>query len=260
MKASPVLMILIAGALMLGGCVVQGDFGRTEPSVMGERLGFHPNSHVPGYASPNIHELPYTADETELRSRAYALTYTRAHNKTHPHWSSFDPLIPQRLHREGFPNADAYAQSITGAGFRSPEARLNAIIDDIRADLVQIDAFGEAAKRVFAVDGGRLRDLERLTAAPEPEVRVTARVEENQQIVEQTLAALDERIAGYEMALGETVLVAGRSQRATARNELVNIQQRTARLHADLRRLDERYVLTAPPPPDCLDRSIVRSC
>lgn len=250
---------LAVGALLLGGCV-QGDFGRQEPSVLAQRLGLDPNVHVPGFAQTSHSALPLTGDERELRLRAYALTYVYAHEPSYGHWSGFAPLTPRNMRHRTAPSAAGYAAAIDALGFRSPEARMNAIVDDIGADTVQIERFGEAAQAVYTVDASRLYDLRRVGAPPGPEAEVVQRIEENRFVMDRTLAALDERLAGYELALGQSVLAAGAGPRAAAVLELDGLRRRVARLGFQMARLDARHAPTLPLAEGCTQRSLARVC
>ena len=254
----PAVAAVLAG-LLASGCMATGDFGRPEPSALHQRAGMHKYASVPGFENASDPALPLSDSEAELRSRAYALTYSYAHQPSHGHWSQYASIVPRRPVAH-LPDAEAYAGRIAKAGYQSSDARVNAIVDDIRADRVHIDAFYEAARQVYIVDAGRIADLERLTQAPEPEARVASRVEENRQIVEGTLFALDERLRGYEMAMGEMVLVAGRRVRARARREVDGLARRIARLKSEVIRLDETHALFEPVSTDCIDVSIASPC
>jgi hypothetical protein len=244
--------------MLLAGCV--GDFGRSEPSLLAQRVGLDPYVHVPGFAASAPGHLPMTADEAELRLRAYGLTFVYAHEPSYGHATDFAPLMPRNLRHRSFPTAGGYAAAIGNLGHRSPEARLNAIIDDIRADLIQTDHFHRAAVEVYATDANRLHDLRALGAAPAPEGEVVARIEENRFVVERTLVALDERVAGYELAMGESVFGGVGKARAAAVLELDGLRRRVARLGFELARLDARHGLTLPVAEPCTERSLAREC
>ena len=256
--ASPVATVF--AAVFLSACVNQGDFGRLEPSSINRYLGHDVYSHVPGFASTVETAVPLTADESELRASAYNLVFVNAHKQTHDHWSEPNRFISTTFPSGEPPNAIAYAQNLAVARYRSPEARFNAIGDDIRADLMGIDAFQRAALSVYRADAVRLRDLDRVATSEKVAHTVSVRIAENRQIVEQTLVALTEKIAGYELALGDTIVVGSLRGRAGAAQELENIKRRFARLEADLRHTEGRFAMTLPSQPTCLDRSIARTC
>ena len=149
---------------------------------------------------------------------------------------------------------------MAAAGYRAPEARLNAIVDDIRADLAQIDAFQTVANDVYANDAVRLRDLARLPASAAIEAGLAARIRDNRYVIEQTLVALSQKIAGYDLALADALLAGSERSRAAAWLESEGIKRRAARLEADLRQVDGRYAMTAPAAPVCIEPSIASSC
>ena len=247
-------------AVLLSGCVAQGDFGRIQPSGVNRYLGHDVYAHVPGFESPANALVSLTADESELRARAYSLVFRRAHTQSHDHWSEPNRFAVTRIPTDRLPDARAYARSMAEADYRSPEARVNAIVDDIRADLVGIDAFERAALVVFAGDAARIVDLERVATSDETAAAVSRRTLENRQIVEQTLAALVEKLAGYELALGDTLVTGGQDIRAGAGQELENIKRRVARLEANVRQTEGRYAMNLPREPDCIERSLARIC
>lgn len=251
--------VALVGAVLASGCM-QGDFGRQKPSVVAQRLGLDPNIHVPGFTSTAHMALPMSGDETELRLRAYALTYVYAHEPSYGHWSDFASVMPHHLHAPAARSAGGYAASIDALGYRSPEARMNAIIDDVRADETQLERFREVASAVYDVDAARLRDLHRISAPPAAEAEVVARVEENRFVIDRTLAGLDERIAGYQIALGEGVLATGAKDRAGVVLELDNLKRSAARTEFEISQLDARHAPTFPAEQACTQRSLARDC
>ena len=256
--AAPIVAVL--AAVLLSACVSQGDFGRIEPSNINRYLGYDVYGHVPGFAGIRESVVPLTADESEMRARAYTLVYRNAHTQTNDHWTEPNRFISNSFPSGEFPNAKAYSQTLAAARFRSPEARSNAIGDDIRADLAGIDAFQRAALSVYAADATRLLDLDRVATSDKVGQSVSVRIAQNRQIVEQTLVALTEKIAGYELALGDVIVIGALNSRAGAAQELENIKRRFARLEAELRHIEGRYAMTLPREPQCLNRSIARTC
>jgi hypothetical protein len=251
---------LAIAATLLAGCVRQGDFGRMEPSSINRYLGHDVYAQVPGFASPVSTQVPLSADETELRAHAYTLAFIYAHTQTHDHWAEPNRFVTTAFSHDHYPDPALYADGLAKAGFRAPEARMNAIVDDMRADLVGIDAFERDALNVLAADAARVADLERLTTTERAAHGVAVRIAENRDVIEQTLVALALKIAGYELALGDAIAAGGHGVRAGAGLELENVNRRYARLEADLRASEARHAMNLPREPACLEPSLARPC
>ena len=250
--------LLVVLMVVSAGCALQGDLGREAPSYAEQRLEGSKYAGLPGLKNTR-YGVPFSAAETDLRTRAYALTYTFAHRSTYNHWSNVGKVLPRYLTRTKQLSAAAYVAEMETQLYASPEARINAIIDDIRADLTQIDWFWAAVQAVYADDRQRLSSISRI--GDEKMARNTAgRIEENRFFVEKTLSALEVRVDGYARALARTMATMPNSGGVGADLELDGMRRRATRLHTEVRRLDERYAFAMPARENCLEQSIAGSC
>lgn len=67
----------------------------------------------------------------------------------------------------------AYYRHLQDAGFRSSSGRYNQIIEDIRNDIVRVEPFFVAARRVVDLDRRRQASMEQIPSLSPPE-RVSA--------------------------------------------------------------------------------------
>jgi len=248
-------LLMFAGA----GCALQGDLGREAPSVVGQQFGMGKYARLPGMKNTRAN-VPLSYSETNLRTRAYALSYTFAHRSTYRHWSGAGQVQSKNLtsYKERL-SAAGYVGELDSLLYASPEARLNAIIDDIRADRVQIEGFWTAAQAVYADDRRRLGEIQLL--GDEILVRnITGRSQENRSVIESTLSTLAVRIEGYRQALVRTNAAMPNNGDAGAALELEGLRARATRLQTDIRRLDDRYASVMPVAQRCLSLSIADNC
>lgn len=252
---------MLCVAAVLGGCGIQGDFGRENPSRLFQRVGLDKYSHVPDYAN-EPGRIRFTPAETELRLHAYALTRTFAHQKTHGHFAEFDPFVPRAVEAVFKPQVTAvgYAAEIDAAGYQSPEARLNAIIDDIRTDGRHIDAFWVAAVDVYRDDERRFAEIERGNLPPDVVTDLARRIEENRAILDITVFALGERLEGYRIALSRGYAAAPTNAYAGAWVEFENYKRIVQRVASDTDNLGRTHSLALPRSDGCVVRSLARPC
>lgn len=251
-------------ALLMGATAgqAQGDFGRDRPSLLAKRLGHHPRTHTPGFSSSHDWRVPLTAAETEYRVHADALSRGYAHTATHGRFSEYEPLIPRRI-RGWFKSevsASAYAAGLRREAYRSSDARLNAIIDDIRADRRHIDAFWIAANDVYDADNLRLAELNSGFIDPRIADDILRRIDENRAIMDIVLFALEERLVGYRVALNEAFVAAPSPVFRGAWLEFEQLDRHAQRLKANGDGLGRAYVRPLPPADGCVIRSLARAC
>ncbi|MHA1545104.1 MAG: hypothetical protein ACTSUY_01600 [Alphaproteobacteria bacterium] len=249
-----VVPLMIAGS----GCALQGDLGREAPSFAQQKIGGGKYGRLPGLKNTRW-GVPLTVAETDLRTRAYALTYTYAHRSTFRHWNTAGRVLPKYTRATKQLSASAYVGELDTQLYASPEARINAIIDDIRADREQIDGFWAAAQAVYGDDQRRLASISHIRNEKLAR-NTTGRIEENRYYVEKTLSALEVRIHGYEQAFSQTMATMPHTGGAGADLELEGLRRRAARLQSDISRLDNRYAFAMPAPARCLRPSIAGNC
>lgn len=250
--------IVVVFMLTASGCALQGDLGRVAPSVADQKFGMGKYARLPGLKDQRLN-VPLSYNETTLRTRAYALSYTYAHRSTYSSWSGAGQVEPTYLSKPSERlSAAGYVGELNRQRYASPEARLNAIIDDMRADRAQIDGFWSAVQAVYGDDRRRLSEIQLLGDAMLVR-NVTGRVQENRSIVDYTLSTQEVRIEGYRQALVRTGAAMPGAGGAGGL-ELEGLRRRATRLDNDIRRLDERYATALPAPQKCLNRSIADNC
>jgi len=200
-------LALIAG-LLLSACT-QGNFGEVRPSLV--RNDIHDwmgeaavdTRDVTG--SIQVSQFEFTDDERLLRDLGYPLIEPPYDRKQ---WNSVLGEYGMRGYARGnrMPR-EAYAGKLMGEGYRSPTARYQKLIEDIRNDLTRIPGFYETATRVTNIDGKRKRALD-FTRSPPPEhAGALARIRENGNIVDWVTQSLNDRFVGYRYALERLVVM-----------------------------------------------------
>lgn len=196
----------VLAALLLGACTRQADFGRDRPGSA-DRLA------TAIWADPEaLASLPPTAAERDLRAVAANLAAERA------------PLRPGGLlafvegafasEPNDAPSSLRYYRRLRAHHPTSPEALLNALADDVKADTSYTDRFSAVAAEVTVAD--RLRADELLgrgaSAAtiaydgPGAFAVVHDRIDENDAVVGETADMLASRLVGYRTALAHARL------------------------------------------------------
>jgi hypothetical protein len=204
-----------AGAIfaMLASCGANGDFGRVRPSLVPDYI----HDWLGRDAALNSGKLPseynLTEDERLLRDLAYPLIeppYDRQR------WFSVlsEFGITQTFKDDWwFFDRDVYVDRLMGGRFfhgpyyRSTAGRYSQLIDDIRNDVVRIDPFFEAARRVVDLDHKRQQSLTYVTRlTPFERANALNRVKENVLVVGWTQCSLDARAAVFRYALERLVI------------------------------------------------------
>ena len=210
----------------LGGCGVNGDFGRPHPLLVND------NIHAwmgPAAVAPQSEPLwmpKLTDEERQLRDLAYPLiepAYDR--NQWYSVLGEHGFLTKARV----YPPHDAYASRLLNSPYRSQTARYNKLMEDIRNDVIRIDPFFASAQTVSELDKKRARAMAYIA-----EVKVSdrekaeLRMQENAAIVAWVRDSLQARCASYRFALERLVVVAPSPLAVEAERQLVLLQQRIA--------------------------------
>jgi hypothetical protein len=213
----------LAGALVLGGCVTNGDFGRVRPMLVKDDIhdwvGRDAVKAVGGVPS----EFPLTDDERVLRDLAFALIeppYDR--NRWDSVWREWGlgqrpPYVPY--------DRTAYWVRL-GDKFRRSEASAYAQVNtDARNDVERIQPFFAVAVRVADMDSKRTLSLGHVAALSEPEARnAIRRNNENAAIVGWVCRSLAERASSYRFALGRLVITVPSASAAEVDRSLSYLQ------------------------------------
>jgi hypothetical protein len=198
---------LIAGSL-LTACT-QGNFGEVRPSLVRDDIhdwmGAAAVDTRDVTGSIQVSHFQFTDDERLLRDLGYPLIEPPYDRK---HWDSVLGEYGMRgYNRDNRMPREAYAEKLLGEGYRSPTARYQKLIEDIRNDLTRLPAFYETATRVSTIDEKRKRALD-FTRSPPPErTGALARIRENNNIVAWVTQSLNDRFVGYRYALERLVVM-----------------------------------------------------
>ncbi len=189
------LCLLFGIGVSLAACVETGDFGRRRP---GPFSALQPPDLAPQRA---LSESSLTADERELRQRAFALVRNA---RPVPLIAPF--YLPDAFDRDIGPDPDLYYVALAGVPDQSPEARYRRLQSDVLADLDLIPKFRSVACRIAIADRGRLAAAKVAPALTDDErADAETRVMQNGawgQAVEQ---ALPRRADAYHVALERLV-------------------------------------------------------
>lgn len=256
------LVSLLFVLTALAGCSGQGEFGREQPSILAQRVGMNPYTHVSGYQTGHWGRTALTPAETEMRMFANALAKGYAHQKTHGGYADFAPIVPRKLmaRLKSRSSAKFYVGLINHHNFKSNEARLNAIVDDMRTDSRNIDGMWAAARVVYDADSKRVREIEGGNYRPPVAQEIIRRIDENRTIVNLVLQALGERLAGYNMAVSEAYLADPSQGQAGAKLEVTALERKIGVFDANINGLGVRHALALPRSDGCILRSLARTC
>ncbi len=213
--------IVLAGTLLLGGCVTNGDFGRVRPELVREDIhdwvGRDAVAAVGGQAS----EYPLTDDERRLRDLAFPLIeppYDR--NRFDSVWREYGLGRSPSRHAAPF-NRAAYWARLNETYRRSEASAYAQIVADARNDVERIEPFFVVADRVVDMDAKRTKSVVYVAHLSGAEYASAAnRNIENAAIVGWVCRSLHDRGASYRHALEHLVIAAPSPSAAEAERSL----------------------------------------
>jgi hypothetical protein len=213
--------------IMLAGCV-HGDFGRTRRSLIGEGTHDWIGNEAVGSVDLPASAYPLTDEERLLRSQAYPLI---APPYDRDRWTAV--LAERGLLRwgpdDGVWTESEYLRRITAQPSRSPVSRYSRLIDDVRNDLVRVDAFFGTAFRVADLDSKRERSLNYVSGLTVGESEnATNRINENGLIIEWVCRSLAARATAYRYALERLVISVPSPKAVEAERALTLLQAKAA--------------------------------
>jgi hypothetical protein len=223
------LAAALAGATLLGGCALNGDFGRLRSDLVTDDMHAWVGRKAVGSVGGKPSEFRLTDDERRLRDLAYALiqpTYDR--NR----WDSVFAEYGLEGQRTQVPfDRTAYWTHLDVAHRRSEVSSYAQIVTDARNDVVRIEPFFATVARVLDVDRRRADSL-RYVAASSGLSKAEAnnaisRNNENTAIVEWVCRSLKERATSYRYALQRLVISTPSSNALEAERSLTLLQSRT---------------------------------
>jgi hypothetical protein len=221
------LVSVLAGATLLGGCALNGDFGRPRPGLETDDMHAWVGREAVGSVGGRPSKFLLTDNERRLRDLAFALiqpSYDR--NR----WNSV--LAEYGLPHAGTPfDRTAYWTHLDVAHRRSEASSYGQIVADARDDLARIEPFFATVARVLDMDRRRAESLGPVAASSgvsEAESKdALSRNNENTAIVEWVCRSLRERAESYRFALERLVISAPSSNAVEGERSLTLLQTRT---------------------------------
>jgi hypothetical protein len=210
--------------LLLTGCGLSGDFGRTRASLKGDdtHAWLGPAAYRPESQPPWKHQL--TEDERRLRDYAFPLIdppYERSQ------WYGVLRNAGLTSRPWPYPDRSAYASRLFQTAYRSQTARYNRLIEDIRIDVTRLDPFYASARVVLDLDKKRDSSLAYVSElSREERDNTVTRMRENEAIVRWVNESVRERVEAYRVALERLVIAAPSQMAVEAERALALLQQR----------------------------------
>jgi hypothetical protein len=223
------LVPALAAATLLGGCALNGDFGRVRDDLVTDDMHAWVGREAVGSIGGKPSELRLTDNERRLRDLAFALIQPPYDRNR---WDS----VFAEYGLEGPPGAPfdrtAYWTHLDVAHRRSEVSSYAQIVADARNDVVRIEPFFATAARVIDVDRRRAEGLGYVAASSgvsDAEANnALSRNNENTAVVVWVCRSLKERAVSYRYALERLVISTPSSNAVEAERSLTLLQTRTA--------------------------------
>lgn len=181
------IVSLAAAAILLCGCMIEGDFGRPKPSLIHQKLNKNV-AYVRDFFLDESPEFSLTAEELELRDAAYY----------------FNESLPvYALSKRSLLEGGSYADHLTTSGYRVGQAQLKTISAQLNADRHWLRRFARAVRQIMNSDAERQAQL-RISShvlSDNDRARVFSRIKENRLLVHTTLRDVEDRLASYGYAV-----------------------------------------------------------
>ncbi len=226
-------------AVLLAGCV-QGDFGRMRSPLASDSTHDWVGNEAVGSVGLPASQYPLIDEERLLRSQAYPLI---APPYDRNRWLAV--LAERGLIRtvpdEGVWLEAEYLQRLNAPPVRSPVSRYARLIDDIRNDVVRIDAFFTTAHRVADLDEKREKSLNYVAdLTPAEHANAVNRVNENGLIIEWVCRSVTSRMIAYRYALERLVISVPSPRAVDAERALTLLQMKAGVCEGPLLRAPAR--------------------
>ena len=224
------LAAALAGATLLGGCALNGDFGRVRPELVTDDMHAWVGREAVGSIGGQPSEFRLTDTERRLRDLAFALIQPPYDRNR---WDSVFAEYGLEGPRDGSPFDRTAYWAHLDVGYRRSEVSSYAqIVTDARNDVVRIEPFFATAARVIDLDRKRAESLGYVAGSSglsEAEAdNALSRNNENIAIVEWVCRSLKERAASYRYALERLVISTPSSNAVEAERSLTLLHKRTA--------------------------------
>lgn len=203
------LVATLMGATLLGGCALNGDFGRVRDELVTDDMHAWVGRDAVRSIGGKPSEFRLTDNERRLRDLAYALiepSYDR--NR----WDSAFAEYGLKGPPDGRPfDRTAYWTHLDVAHRRSEVSSYAQVVADARNDVVRIEPFFATAARVVDIDRRRAESLGFVASSSglsDAEANnALSRINENTAIVEWACSSLKERATSYRYALERLVIM-----------------------------------------------------
>ncbi|HEY4403183.1 MAG TPA: hypothetical protein VGN55_00915 [Xanthobacteraceae bacterium] len=220
------LVAALAGATLLGGCALNGDFGRLRPDLVTDDMHAWVGRDAVRSIGGAPSEFPLTDNERRLRDLGFALIQP-AYERNR--WDSVVAEYGLTSGPDAPPfNPSAYWTQLWAAQRRSEASSYAQIVADARNDVLRIEPFFATAARVVDIDRRRAESL-RLVASRSGLSEAEAanalnRNNENSAVIEWVCRSLYERATSYRFAL-ERLVISTPSSRAADVDLALNLLQ-----------------------------------
>jgi hypothetical protein len=215
--------------LALAGCTSIGDFGRLQAPLVTDDIHAWVGQEAAASAGAPISFNNLTDDERTLRDLAFPLIqppYDRVRWDAVVREYGVNRWIRAQLWVVDRP---AYYAHLMGEFHRSSAGRYNLLIDDIRNDIVRVEPFFSAARRVADLDHRREKSMQFIAdLTPEERISALARVGENSLTIAWVHQSLEQRCASYRFALEHLAVAEPEPLAGQAEYVLTQLQQQLA--------------------------------
>jgi hypothetical protein len=223
--------MILAGAMLVGGCAANGDFGRPRPSAVSDEMHAQIRREAVGSVNTPVSEFRLTDDERQLRDLAYVLI---APSLDRNRWDGVlrgDGLAPDRRwssQREPAKfDRTAYWTQMNAPDRRSEISAYAQLAGDARNDIIRLDPLFAVAARVADADRKRTEILAHVANSAKAERdNAISRNRENTAISAWVCRSLNERVSAYSYALERLVIRAPSSAAVEAERALAMLHGR----------------------------------
>lgn len=219
----------VAAFFLLGGCGLNGDFGRVRPTLVTDSIHDWVGRQAAINSGQPVSTFQLTEQERLLRDLAYPLIeppYDRQR------WFSIlgEYGVSRVFNRDWWHfDRTAYYKHLKFEWHRSPAGQYGRLNEDIRNDVVRVDPFFSVATRVADLDRKRYKSLAYVSElSPEERENTIARIGENVLIVSWVSRSLSERVAAYRYALERMVIEIPSDQAVECERSLAFLKQKIA--------------------------------
>jgi hypothetical protein len=224
--APPSAFLAVLTLLILSGCSSTADFGRLNDALVTDDIHAWVGEEAAVRAGAPVSADNLTENERTLRDLAFPLIeppYDRLR---------WDAVVYEYGTKQSFQHQlwafdrTAYYRHLQAELLRSSAARYNKLIDDIRNDIVRIEPFFMAARRVVDLDRRRAASLAQIAdLAPADRLNAAARIAENDLTIAWVSNSLNQRCVGYRFALEHLAVAEPELAAADADRLLTQLQQ-----------------------------------